>query len=77
LCDAYGIVAENQLNLPNGFHLVTVMLLAKYDAIPLLKLFRHFAITDNLTSVHNTYTIIDRLQATDAFYRWEKIHACA
>ena len=40
--------------------------------IPLLESFRHFAITDNPTSVHNTYTVIDRLPATDAFYRREK-----
>ena len=52
-------------------------LLAKFDAIPLFGSFRHFAITDNPTSVHNTYTVIDRLPATDAFYRQEKIHACA
>jgi hypothetical protein len=32
-----------------------------------------FVIIDNPTSVHNTYAIIDRLLATDAFYRWEKI----
>jgi len=51
--------------------------LAKFDAIPLFESFRHFAITDNPTSVHNTYTVIDRLPATDAFYRREKIHACA
>ena len=44
-------------------------LLVKCDAIPLFESFRHFAITDNPTSVHNTYTVIDRLPATDAFYR--------
>jgi hypothetical protein len=42
LCDAHGIVAENPLNLPNGFHLAITKLLAKLDAIPPLKLFRHF-----------------------------------
>jgi len=42
LCDAHGIIAENPLNLPNCFHLYTVKLLAKFDAIPLLKSFRHF-----------------------------------
>jgi len=42
LCDAHGIVAENPLNLPNGFHLATAKLLAKFDAIPLLESFRHF-----------------------------------
>jgi len=43
-------------------------LLAKFDAIPLFESFHHFAITDNPTGVHNTYTVIDRLPATDAFY---------
>jgi len=52
-------------------------LLAKLDAILLLESFHHFAITDNPTSVHNTYTVIDRLPATDAFYRREKIQARA
>jgi hypothetical protein len=42
LCDAYGIFAENPLNLQNGFHLAIAMLLAKFDAIPLLESFRHF-----------------------------------
>jgi hypothetical protein len=42
LCDAHGIVTENPLNLPNGFHLATNKLLAKFDAIPLLESFRHF-----------------------------------
>ena len=42
LCDAHGIVAENPLNLPNGFHLAIAKLLAKYDAILLLESFRHF-----------------------------------
>jgi histone-lysine N-methyltransferase SETMAR len=32
---------------------------------------------DNPPSAHNTYTIIDRLPATDAFCRLKKIHACA
>ena len=76
-CDTHGIVRESLLNLSNSFHLGIAKLLAKLDAIPLLKSSRHFAIIDNLTSVHNTYTIIDRLPATDAFYWREKIHACA
>jgi hypothetical protein len=42
LCDAHGIVAENLLNLPNGFNLAIAKLLAKSDAIPLLESFRHF-----------------------------------
>jgi hypothetical protein len=46
--------------------------LAKFDAILLLKSFRHFAIIDNLTSVHNTYTVID-LPVTDALYRRKKM----
>jgi hypothetical protein len=37
-----GIVAENPLNLPNGFHLANAKLLAKFDAILLLESFRHF-----------------------------------
>ena len=76
-CDTHGIVPESLLNLSNSFHLGIAKLLAKFDAIPLFESFRHFAITDNPTSVHNTYTVIDRLPATDAFYRQEKIHACA
>jgi hypothetical protein len=42
LCDAHGIVTENPLNLPNGFHLADAKRLAKFDAIPLLESFRHF-----------------------------------
>jgi hypothetical protein len=42
LCDAHGIITENQLNLSNGFHLAIAKLLAKFDAIPQLKSFRHF-----------------------------------
>jgi hypothetical protein len=42
LSDAHGIVAENWLNLPNGFHLAVTKLLAKFDAIPLLEAFCHF-----------------------------------
>ena len=42
LRDVHGTVAENPLNLPNGFHLATAKLLAKFDAVPLLELFRHF-----------------------------------
>jgi hypothetical protein len=76
-CDTHGIVLESLLILSNIFHLGIAKLLAKFDAILLLKSFRHFAIIDNPMSVHNTYTIIDRLLATDACYRREKIHACA
>jgi len=42
LYDAHGIVAENPLNLLNGFHLAIAKLLAKFDAIPLLESFYHF-----------------------------------
>jgi hypothetical protein len=42
LCDAHGIVAENPLNLANGFHLAIAKLLAKFDAMPLLESLRHF-----------------------------------
>jgi hypothetical protein len=41
LYDAHGIIAKNPLNLSNGFHLAITKLLAKFDAIPLLELFRH------------------------------------
>jgi len=43
-----------------------------WDTHKVFESFRHFAINDNPTSVHNTYTVIDRLPATDAFYRREK-----
>ena len=76
-CDTHGIVPESLLNLSNSFHLCIAKILAKFDALALLKSFRHFAIIDNPTSVHNTYTIIDRLPATDAFYRRDKIHEYA
>jgi hypothetical protein len=33
---------KNPLNLPNDFHLAVAKLLAKFDAIPMLELFRHF-----------------------------------
>ena len=36
LCDVHGIVAENLLNLLNGFHLAIAKHLAKFDAILLL-----------------------------------------
>ena len=42
LCDAHGIVAENSLNLLNGFPLAIAQILAKFDAIPLLESFRYF-----------------------------------
>jgi hypothetical protein len=42
LSDAHGIVAENRLNLPDGFHLALTKLLAKFDAIPLPEAFCHF-----------------------------------
>jgi hypothetical protein len=42
LCDAHDVVAENPLNLPNGFGLAIAKLLAKFDAIPLLESFCHF-----------------------------------
>jgi hypothetical protein len=42
LCDAHGTVAKNPLNLLNGFHMAIAKLLAKFDAIPLLKSFHHF-----------------------------------
>jgi len=51
-------------------------LLAKFDAIPLLESLRHFAITDNPTTDHNTFTVIDRLPGTDISIGGKKIHAC-
>jgi hypothetical protein len=42
MCDAHSIVAENPLNLPNGFHLAIAKLLTKFDAVPLLESFCHF-----------------------------------
>jgi hypothetical protein len=72
-----GIVPKSLLNFLNGFNLSIAKLLAKFNAITLPNLFRHFAIIDNLLSAHNTYTIIDRLPATDSFCRREKIHASA
>jgi hypothetical protein len=41
-CDAHGIVTENQVNVPNGFHLAITKLLEKFDATLLLESFRHF-----------------------------------
>jgi hypothetical protein len=76
-CDPHGIAPESLLNLSDSFHLGIAKLLANFYAITLLKSFCHFAIIDNLMSIHNTYTIIDRLLATDAFYRREKIRGCA
>jgi hypothetical protein len=72
-----GIVPESLLNLSNGFNLSIAKLLAKFNAVMLLNSFCHFAITNNPPSTHNTYTIIDRLPATDAFCRRETIHAFA
>jgi hypothetical protein len=42
LCEAQGIVVENSLNLPNGFHLAVAKLLAKFDALPLFESLCHF-----------------------------------
>jgi hypothetical protein len=42
LCDAHGIVAENPLNLSNGFHLSIAKLLAKFNAKPVLESFLYF-----------------------------------
>jgi hypothetical protein len=55
----HDILPESLLNLSNSFHLGIAKLLAKFDAIPLLKSFHHFAIADNLTSVHNTQSATD------------------
>jgi hypothetical protein len=64
------------LNLSNSFNLSIAKLLAKFHAVTLLNLFRHFAIIDNPPSAHNTSTIIDLLPATDAVCKREKINAC-
>jgi hypothetical protein len=60
----------------NGFYLGIAKLLAEFDAISLLKSFRHFATTDNPTSGHYTSSLIGRLSPTDAFCGPEKIQAC-
>jgi len=41
VCDAHGIIAENPLNLPDGFYSAIAKLLKLY-AVLLLELFRHF-----------------------------------
>jgi hypothetical protein len=51
----------------NGFQLGIAKLLAQFDAISLLKYFRHFATIGNLTSGHYTSSLIGRLSRTDAF----------
>jgi len=61
LCDAHGIVAENPLNLPNGFHLVIAKVLAKFGAVPLLESFRHF----RRMRPRCVYTLIHMLAARD------------
>jgi hypothetical protein len=58
---AHGIVSESLLDLVNGFHLGIAKLLAEFDAISLLKSFRHFATIDNPTSGHYTSSLIGRL----------------
>jgi hypothetical protein len=64
LCDAHGIFAKNPLNLPNGFHLAIAKLLAKFDAIPLLKLFRHF-VRKLQCDARRVYTLTRMLAARD------------
>jgi hypothetical protein len=61
----------------NGFHLGIAKLLAKFDAISLLVLLRHFTTYWNPTSAHYTSSLIGRLPATDSFCGQEKIHDCA
>jgi hypothetical protein len=53
LCDAHGIIADNLLNLPNGFHLAIAKLLAKFDAIPLIESFRHFRRMRRALCIHS------------------------
>lgn len=50
------------LNLLSGFHLGITKLLAKFDAILLLRLFHHFVATENLTDIHNTHSQADHQQ---------------
>jgi len=76
-CDTHGIVPESLLNLSNSFHLGITKLLAKFNAIPLLKSFHHFAIIDNPTSVHNMYTIIDRLTLSVGGKKFTHAHKCS
>jgi hypothetical protein len=67
------------LNLAKGFDLGIAKLLAKFDAISLLMLFRHFTTYWNPTSAHYTSSLIGRLPATDAFCGREKFttaHEC-
>ena len=64
LCDAHGIIAENLLNLPNGFYLAIAMLLAKFDAIPLLESFHHFR-RKQKCDTRCVYTLTHMLAARD------------
>jgi len=78
-CDTHGIVPESLLNLSSSFHLGIAKLFAEFDAIPLLKSLHHFAIIDNPTSIHNTYTIIDccrRLALTAGGKKFTHAHKC-
>jgi hypothetical protein len=74
--DANGIVPESLLDVVNGFHLGIAKLLAEFDAILLLKSFRHFATINNPTSGHYSSSLIGRLSPTDAFCGPEKIRSC-
>jgi hypothetical protein len=64
LCDAHGIVAENLLNLPNGFHLAIAKLLAKFDAMPLIESFLHFR-RKQQCDARCVYTLTHTLAARD------------
>lgn len=77
----YGIVAKNLLQLTNGPRSCVFNLLAKCNAISLLKFFNNFTkieirqLLKTTSSLVGLLTPVDR-KAIDAFRKPEKIHDC-
>ena len=77
LCDAHGIVAENPLNLPNGFHLAMAKLLQNLMQYCCSSRSIIFAENNNATRAAYTLSFTRWLHATDAVCWREKTHVCA
>ena len=72
LCDVHDIVAENLLNLLNGFHLAIAKLLAKCDANQRSSRSIIFAQNNDAKCAGYTLSLTQRLHVTDAVCWQEK-----
>lgn len=76
LFDAHGITAKCLLNLPHSFHLGISKLLAKFDAVLLLKSLHHFVANENQMGIHYIHSLTG-LPASDVLCKQEIIHIYA